>query len=474
MSWLGGRNETFVKKKIKWMGAIENIRIRQPISNLGLGLGLGLNNSKNDRKNEVKKGKMSLKKMIFGTLIKTPKSIQKTKIIENTETISISSNSTLKSVRTLAQETISTSADCDSTTISTSADCDSTATDHVCISNETKEMIIKSLECLRADHGKKSILKNGGLSNLCFDILDFFSNPVMKKTHFADPLVTGSYSLNDYYLLQIVRKVHDLATLRSDSSQESEVADDSRISIDSVDLDLASSETLPRHKNSVENFQLENRQQEDGKETLMQEIHSLEELLVKEDMEDRSFFLERCDGSDDDIPLATLLQNVNLRHSTNLSLVQNYSSSSIKNAVGKWNLGHSTNLSLVQNHSSSSIKNAVGKWNLSRKPNFILKKKDILLFRPEIERPENSHVNEDHSDSNSSRQSSIELFTVEPLIRTLFNPSIETTTLEKPGRDSITILSTYDDTTSFKQRSLDRKSRYKFPFTFFMYGRLQK
>ena len=448
MSWLGGRNETFVKKKIKWMGAIENIRIRQPISNLGLGLGLGLNNSKNDRKNEVKKGKMSLKKMIFGTLIKTPKSIQKTKIIENTETISISSNSTLKSVRTLAQETISTSADCDSTTISTSADCDSTATDHVCISNETKEMIVKSLECLRADHGKKSILKNGGLSNLCFDILDFFSNPVMKKTHFADPLVTGSYSLNDYYLLQIVRKVHDLTTLRSDSSQESEVADDSRISIDSVDLDLASSETLPRHKNSVENFQLENRQQEDGKETLMQEIHSLEELLVKEDMEDRSFFLERCDGSDDDIPLATLLQNVNLRHSTNLSLVQNYS--------------------------SSSIKNAVGKWNLSRKPNFILKKKDILLFRPEIERPENSHVNEDHSDSNSSRQSSIELFTVEPLIRTLFNPSIETTTLEKPGRDSITILSTYDDTTSFKQRSLDRKSRYKFPFTFFMYGRLQK
>jgi hypothetical protein len=300
----------------------------------------------------------------------------------------------------------------------------------------------------------------------------------MKKTHFADPLVTGSYSLNDYYLLQIVRKVHDLATLRSDSSQESEVADDSRISIDSVDLDLASSETLPRHKNSVENFQLENRQQEDGKETLMQEIHSLEELLVKEDMEDQSFFLERCDDSDDDIPLATLLQNVNSRHSTNLSLVQNHSSSSIKNAVGKWNLGHSTNLSLVQNHSSSSIKNAVGKWNLSRKSNFILKKKDILLFRPEIERPENSHVNEDHSDSNSldfnnsSRQSSIELFTVEPLIRTLFNPSIETTTLEKPGRDSITILSTYDDTTSFKQRSLDRKSRYKFPFTFFMYGRL--
>lgn len=258
----------------------------------------------------------------------------------------------------------------------------------------------------------KSILKNTSLSDLTTDLLRYLEDPLPpKRVQWSGATgVTAEYSWEDYFRRQTIRRVHNLAEASSDSSSlQQRISGDSRISMDSVELELDHENVRPRHKHSVENFQQQKQElQEESENRGDFELAELEKgadvgsMDAIEVQDDFAFLLvEDCEDSsdDDNIPLATILSKIDFAHSANLPIVPEKPSSS-------------------PSLSSQNMQGVVGKLQLNRKSNFIIERRDVLAVETStvpFSSPQECHSGERDSLDFHDR-SSIELFRVQPLI----------------------------------------------------------
>ena len=386
---------------------IDHLRFKQPITKYSY--------SKKSVSGSGTSRKGRLAQVLFGSRnfsnLQPTNSNPSFKSLEKTDTIS-SSASTFKyfgeKVPSSSASTSPLPEDCAS---SSSTAFGSSCTADVPVSLEARKLMIESLKGM--DIGApKSILKNTSLSDLTTDLLRYLEEPLPpKRVQWSGATgVTAEYSWEDYFRRQTIRRVHNLAYASSDSSsiQQQRISGDSRISMDSVELELDHENVRPRHKHSVENFQQQKREiQEESENSGDFELAELEKgadigsMDAIEVQDDFAFLLvEDCEDSsdDDNIPLATILSKVDFVHSANLPIVPEKPSS------------HS--------HSSQNMQGVVGKLQLNRKSNFIIERQNVLAVETStvpFPSPQECHTGERDSLDFHDR-SSIELFRVQPLI----------------------------------------------------------